>query len=93
MEDLDVEQANGFEDEEPSKPDEPKMEMKQADGSERLVIEDLGEYTPEAESEEESSEEVPAELSPEGLTKEQEDEYMELLTTPESVDAGSKLRQ
>lgn len=92
LDDFDVEQANGFEDEQPTNPDEPKMEMKQADGSERLIIEDLGEYTPSDLVKEEKIE-VPDELKTEGLTPEQEDEYMELLTTPDSVDAGSKLIQ
>ncbi len=94
LEDLDVEQANGFEDEEPSKPEEATLEAKPAEASEKLVIEDLGDYTPEEKTtEEEHNEEVPEELKTDGLTKEQEDEYMELLTTPDSVDAGSKLIQ
>jgi segregation and condensation protein A len=94
--DFDVEQANGFEDEAPTNPDEVKMEMKQADGSERLIIEDLGEYTPLSEVSE--GHELPEELKNKQLTEEQEkelleNEYMELLTAPDSLDAGSKLIQ
>jgi hypothetical protein len=75
---------------------EVKMEMKQADGSERLIIEDLGEYTPLSEVSE--GHELPEELKNKQLTEEQEkelleNEYMELLTAPDSLDAGSKLIQ
>jgi len=52
------------------------------------VIEDLGEYTPEPEPVAAASEEESEELPPEV-----QEEYMELLTTPDSVDAGSKLIQ
>lgn len=91
LEDFDVEQANGFEDEEPSPPPTGGvMEIKAANLDEKLVIEDLGEYTPEPEAEvqaassEDGSEELPQDV---------QEEYMELLTTPDSVDAGSKLIQ
>jgi segregation and condensation protein A len=91
LEDFDVEQANGFEDEEPTPPPtDGVQEIKAANLDERLVIEDLGEYTPEPEAEvqaassEDGSEELPPEV---------QEEYMELLTTPDSVDAGSKLIQ
>lgn len=52
LEDFDVEQANGFEDENanpPSKPegDDVVAEIKVANPDEKLVIEDLGEYTEE----------------------------------------------
>jgi segregation and condensation protein A len=83
LEDFDVEQANGFEDESPSLPPE---EMKSADINEKLVIEDLGEYNNEEET-------LPPAGLPAELTSVQEEEYMELLTTPDSVDAGAKLIQ
>ncbi len=89
LEDFDVEQANGFEDEEPSPPPiDGVAEIKAANLDEKLVIEDLGEYTPEPEAAAPATEEEAAELSPED-----QEEYMELLTTPDSVDAGSKLIQ
>ena len=89
LEDFDVEQANGFEDEEPTPPPvDGVAEIKAANLDEKLVIEDLGEYTPEPEAAAPATEEEAAELSPED-----QEEYMELLTTPDSVDAGSKLIQ
>lgn len=85
LEDFDVEQANGFEDEEPTPPPVGGVtEIKAANLEEKLVIEDLGEYTPEPTEEVKASEE---------LSEEVQEEYMELLTTPDSVDAGSKLIQ
>ncbi len=84
LDDFDVEQANGFEDEAPTAPPEGGVEDFAAnERNEKLVIEDLGEYKPEAEATTDS-----AELSPEV-----QEEYMELLTTPDSVDSGSKLIQ
>ena len=89
LEDFDVEQANGFEDEAMTAPSAGGVqEIKAANLDEKLVIEDLGEYTPEPEAAAEATEEGSAELSPED-----QEEYMELLTTPDSVDAGSKLIQ
>lgn len=83
LDDFDVEQANGFEDEAPTAPPEGGVEDFAANArNEKLVIEDLGEYRPEAEPTDS------AELSPEV-----QEEYMELLTTPDSVDSGSKLIQ
>ena len=96
LEDFDVDQANGFEEEQPTPPpkEDDVLEIKAANPDEKLVIEDLGEYSAEEETKEASSEEeIPAELSEAGLTKEQEDEFMDLLTTPDSVDGGSKLIQ
>lgn len=46
LDDFDVEQANGFE-EDLDLESEEKVEMRQADGSERLIVSDLSEYTPE----------------------------------------------
>jgi segregation and condensation protein A len=96
LEDFDVEQANGFEDETPTPPpsegvvDEAAAERTAASlQDEKLVIEDLGEYEPESEIENE----VVAELESGELPPEIQEEYMELLTTPDSVDAGSKLIQ
>ncbi|MEA9356684.1 segregation/condensation protein A [Bacteriovorax sp. PP10] len=89
LEDFDVEQANGFEDEAMTAPSASGVqEIKEANLDERLVIEDLGEYTPEPEVAAPATEEGSEELSPED-----QEEYMELLTTPDSVDAGSKLIQ
>lgn len=86
LEDFDVEQANGFEDEQPTPP--PKVEEEEvvaaAPADEKLVIEDLGEFV-EAKEEEKPVQELSEE---EMLQK-----YGELLTTPESVDEGSKLIQ
>jgi len=92
LEDFDVEQANGFEDEAMTSPSASGVqEIKEANLDERLVIEDLGEYTPEP------VEEVQTATSEDGsldeLSQEVQEEYMELLTTPDSVDAGSKLIQ
>jgi segregation and condensation protein A len=89
LEDFDVEQANGFEDEAMTAPSASGVqEIKEANLDERLVIEDLGDYTPEAEPTTEAS----AELAP-TLTSENEEEFMEILTTPDGLDAGSKLIQ
>ena len=91
LEDFDVEQANGFEDEEPTPPPtDGVQEIKAANLDEKLVIEDLGEYTPEPEAEVQAA---PSEEGSEELPPEVQEEYMELLTTPDSVDAGSKLIQ
>ncbi|MBY0414393.1 MAG: segregation/condensation protein A [Bdellovibrionales bacterium] len=81
LDDFDVEQANGFEDEAIAAAAAAELkaqeEIKAANLEEKLVIEDLGEYTPE----------------PEAITEANEEEFMELLTTPDSIDAGSKLIQ
>lgn len=85
LEDFDVEQANGFEDETPTPaPEGGVEEIKAANPDEKLVIEDLGEYQAESETEK-SNEETNETFN--------EDDYMELLTTPDSLDAGSKLIQ
>lgn len=81
LEDFDVDQANGFEEEGATTPppaEEP--EIKAANPEEKLVIEDLGDFKEEQQTET-------------GLSPEEEEAYMELLTTPESVDEGSKLIQ
>ncbi|MGZ3857544.1 MAG: segregation and condensation protein A [Bacteriovorax sp.] len=92
LEDFDVEQANGFEDENvapPSKPDDVlDASIVQNLAEEKLVIEDLGEFE-EAAPEKVLSEELPEELSEEEYLE----EYGELLTTPDSVDEGAKLIQ
>lgn len=89
LEDFDVEQANGFEDENPTPPPAAEDMTVAAGSSEKLVIEDLGDYTLEETLPEAG---LPAELTPE-QEKEYEEEYMELLTTPDSIDAGAKLIQ
>lgn len=89
LEDFDVEQANGFEEEQPTPPpklDDEEAPVVMAPAEETLVIADLGEFT---ESETESQEEGPVQLS----EKEMLEEYGELLTTPDSVDEGAKLIQ
>ncbi len=89
LEDFDVEQANGFEDENESPPTKADGDVVDAsleaaailaDAEEKLIIEDLGEFQEE---------------SPEKILTEDEylEEYGELLTTPESVDEGAKLIQ
>jgi segregation and condensation protein A len=81
LEDFDVEQANGFEDEAPTSPPTEgvtDLSAESREKEEKLVIEDLGDYEPE-------KEEAPAAYN--------EEEYLELLTTPDSIDAGSKLIQ
>ena len=90
LEDFDVEQANGFEEEGAVPPAE--IDVKAADSNEKLIIEDLGEYTQEEEAPAETSPELSSEI-PAELPEELQDEYMELLTTPDSVDAGAKLIQ
>ena len=86
LEDFDVEQANGFEDE--NAPVALSADMVVSGSSnEKLVIEDLGDYTEEVQT-----------LTPEEEKKElSEEEYLEkygeLLTAPESVDEGAKLIQ
>lgn len=93
LEDFDVDQANGFEEEGATTPPPATEEevIKAAPVNEKLVIEDLGEYTPEEDqTETQTQEDTQTET---GLTPDLEEEYMELLTTPESVDAGSKLIQ
>lgn len=80
LDDFDVEQANGFEDEAPTPPPTDGVEDTSAAAkNEKLFIEDLGEFKPEAEASD--------------LPPEVQEEYMELLTTPDSVDSGSKLIQ
>jgi segregation and condensation protein A len=89
LEDFDVEQANGFEDENPTPPPAGGVEDESLEGFvvkpvenliEKLVIEDLGEFIEE---------------SPEKVLSESEylEQYGELLTTPDSVDEGAKLIQ
>jgi segregation and condensation protein A len=78
LEDFDVDQANGFEDENISPPTQADEMVVSGSSNEALVIADLGEYT----------EEVSENNEEEYLEK-----YGELLTTPESVDAGAKLIQ
>ena len=81
LEDFDVEQANGFEDEAMTAPSSLGVqEIKSANLDEKLVIEDLGEYVPEP-------------IATTEKVEEEDEEYMELLTTPDSIDAGSKLIQ
>lgn len=93
LEDFDVEQANGFEDEAmAAQAPGGVQEVKEANLDEKLVIEDLGEYRPEVEAAPEASAEDTAEAIKE-LSPAVEEEYMELLTTPDSIDAGSKLIQ
>lgn len=80
LEDFDVEQANGFEDEN-APTTAPEDMVVAGNSSEKLVIEDLGEYTEEV---------------PEAKVESEEDyleKYGELLTTPDSVDEGAKLIQ
>lgn len=91
LEDFDVEQANGFEDETPTPPPaggvEDESVVAAAPAEEKLVIEDLGEFEEEAAPEENSSQNV-------NLSEEEYlEEYGELLTTPDSVDEGAKLIQ
>ncbi len=96
LEDFDVEQANGFEDETPTAPPADGVEeIKAANPDEKLVIEDLGEYqeeTQEEMQEEEMQEDMHTTDIPNSEAINEED-YMELLTTPDSLDAGSKLIQ
>ena len=88
LEDFDVEQANGFEDETPTAPptggieDESLVGVAKALAEEKLVIEDLGEYQEEVQ-------ETQKELSEEEYLE----KYGELLTAPDSVDQGAKLIQ
>jgi len=79
LEDFDVEQANGFEDENATG-SSPEAVIATSNPNEKLVIEDLGEYTEEIAAKVETEEEY--------LEK-----YGELLTTPDSVDEGAKLIQ
>lgn len=86
LEDFDVEQANGFEEEAgASHPNSEIEEVKTAEVEEKLVIEDLGEFEEAAASE--------ANLSENLSDEEYLEKYGELLTTPDSVDEGSKLIQ
>jgi segregation and condensation protein A len=83
LEDFDIDQANGFEDENVSPPNKAEEDLINATPrvvDESLVIEDLGDYT---------------EAAPEKILSEEEylEKYGELLTTPESVDEGAKLIQ
>ncbi len=87
LEDFDVEQANGFEDENAASPvsDADVEVVVAANPEEKLVIEDLGEYAEEKEEIVETKTDL----------NEQEylEQYGELLTTPDSVDEGAKLIQ
>lgn len=88
LEDFDVEQANGFEEDQPTPPpktDDEELVVAAAPVEEKLVIEDLGEFVESKEEDEKPS----AELSEEEMLE----TYGELLTAPESVDEGSKLIQ
>lgn len=82
LEDFDVEQANGFEDETPSVVSSDMVVSETS--NEKVVIEDLGEYT-----------EAPPEVLKTEIENEEEylEKYGELLTTPDSLDAGAKLIQ
>ncbi|MDD4975823.1 MAG: segregation/condensation protein A [Bacteriovorax sp.] len=93
LEDFDVDQANGFEDENVVTT-APEDMVVSGSSSEKLVIEDLGNYT----------EEIPEPLASNVSLSEKDDEkndneedylekYGELLTTPDSVDEGAKLIQ
>ena len=82
LEDFDVEQANGFEDENAVVAASADMVVS-GSSNEKLVIEDLGEYT-----EETSVQESKTETEDDYLEK-----YGELLTTPDSLDSGAKLIQ
>lgn len=102
LEDFDVEQANGFEEEQPTPPpavDDEVPVQAAAAVEEKLVIEDLGEFQEPSDEEEKSEipDELPKELSAELSGELSEEEYIEkygeLLTTPESVDQGAKLIQ
>jgi len=91
LEDFDVEQANGFEDEQPTQPtaEGAVVDIAAAPVDEKLVIEDLGEFQEPALEEIQGEEKPAANLSEEEMLE----TYGELLTTPESVDEGSKLIQ
>ena len=80
LEDFDVDQANGFEDENVVAAAAADM-IVSGNSAEKLVIEDLGEYT-------EETPEAKAETEEDYLEK-----YGELLTTPDSKDIGAKLIQ
>lgn len=84
LEDFDVEQANGFEDENAAVAAAEDM-IVSGNSSEKLVIEDLGDYTPEAVELDESN----SKLNEEDYLE----KYGELLTTPDSIDQGAKLIQ
>ncbi|MBC7539610.1 MAG: segregation/condensation protein A [Bacteriovorax sp.] len=83
LEDFDVDQANGFEDEAPITA--PEDMVVSGSSSEKLVIEDLGEYT----------EEIPEAKASSQVENEEDylEKYGELLTTPDSLDEGAKLIQ
>lgn len=89
LEDFDVEQANGFEDETPTPPpaggvEDDSLVVAAAPVDEKLVIEDLGEF----------EEAAPEETETKNLSEEEYlEKYGELLTTPDSVDEGAKLIQ
>jgi segregation and condensation protein A len=94
LEDFDVDQANGFEDENISPPTQADEMVVSGSSNETLVIADLGEYTEEVpENNLESSDENNEESNLEINEEEYLEKYGELLTTPESVDAGAKLIQ
>jgi segregation and condensation protein A len=83
LEDFDVDQANGFEDE--ALTTAPEDMVVSGSSSEKLVIEDLGEYT----------EEIPEAKASSQVENEEDylEKYGELLTTPDSLDEGAKLIQ
>jgi segregation and condensation protein A len=96
LEDFDVEQANGFEDETPSAPPTGGVEDESLAGvaaaaaaDEKLVLEDLGDFEEVETPEVNMSENLSDNLSEEEYIE----KYGELLTTPESVDEGAKLIQ
>jgi segregation and condensation protein A len=96
LEDFDVEQANGFEDENPTPPPTSDEMVVAGNSNEKLIIEDLGEYNNEVMEETLPPAGIPAELTAsqeKDYEKNYEEEYMELLTTPDSLDAGAKLIQ
>jgi segregation and condensation protein A len=95
LEDFDVEQANGFEEDLPTPPPADGDVIEAASVAapaveEKLVIEDLGEFQ---EAAEEEKTELPQELANELSESEYMEKYGELLTTPDSVDEGAKLIQ
>jgi segregation and condensation protein A len=83
LEDFDVEQANGFEDENATVAAAEEM-IVSGNSSEKLVIEDLGEYTEET---------LVVEKEKDEKYEDDLEKYGELLTTPDSLDEGAKLIQ
>jgi segregation and condensation protein A len=84
LEDFDVDQANGFEDEF-APTTAPEDMVVSASSNEKLVIEDLGEYM----------DETPVPKNNQDIINEEDylEKYGELLTTPDSLDEGAKLIQ